>query len=434
MRQYTVLHTQGPPPPPEPDDTEPTLDRQQELREACAKNREQRKAPYTGVHVQTKGELLWIMREQGWSGEQTALDSQQPNFNHAIFASANLRGVKLANAKLRNAYFAQTDLTEAELVWADLTLAYMHSAVLSGAHLERSSLRHAQLNHVTIEGASLSGADMRDAEVRSAKLHGSILALVNLAGASLSYADLSSSSLSHADLRGTDLEGANLRGASLRGVRMNEETVLTGVALDERTRVVDVVWDGAPLTRVTWEHMSKLGDEIAPGQLIKPDGKPKSKSERTGEYEEAVRANRQLATALQGQGLNEHADRFAYRAQVCQLRLLRLQRNYLRYLGSLFLGLISGYGYRPLRSFATYLLVVTLFGLAYWALGVQTGHLLTWNEAGVVSLTAFHGRGFFATAFQPGDPQAALAALEAVIGLLIEITFIATFTQRFFAR
>ncbi len=27
-----------------------------------------------------------------------------------------------------------------------------------------------------------------------------------------------------------------------------------------------------------------------------------------------------------------------------------------------------------------------------------------------------------------------MAALEAIIGLLIEITFIATFTQRFFAR
>ncbi len=44
----------------------------------------------------------------------------------------------------------------------------------------------------------------------------------------------------------------------------------------------------------------------------------------------------------------------------------------------------------------------------------------------------FHGCGFFATAFQPGDPQAGLAALEAVFGLLIEISFIATFTQRFF--
>jgi hypothetical protein len=50
----------------------------------------------------------------------------------------------------------------------------------------------------------------------------------------------------------------------------------------------------------------------------------------------------------------------------------------------------------------------------------------------VVRLTAFHGRRFFATTFQPGDPLAALAAIEGVTGLLIEISFIATFTQRFF--
>jgi hypothetical protein len=117
-----------------------------------------------------------------------------------------------------------------------------------------------------------------------------------------------------------------------------------------------------------------------------------------------------------------------------QRQVLLHQGHWGRTLGSWLLDLISGYGYKPMRSVITYLLVVSLFGLAYWSIGVATGHTLTWNEAGVVSLTAFHGRGFFATAFAPGDPQAALAAIEAVIGLLIEITFIATFTQRFFAR
>jgi hypothetical protein len=61
-----------------------------------------------------------------------------------------------------------------------------------------------------------------------------------------------------------------------------------------------------------------------------------------------------------------------------------------------------------------------------------------WNEAIVISMTAFHGRGFFQTAFQPGDLQVAVAAVGAfmglLIGLLIEIVLIATFTQRFFAR
>jgi hypothetical protein len=59
---------------------------------------------------------------------------------------------------------------------------------------------------------------------------------------------------------------------------------------------------------------------------------------------------------------------------------------------------------------------------------------LQWYEALVVSLTAFHGRGFFSEQFSPGDPQSFVAAIEAAIGLLIEVCFIATFTQKFFGK
>jgi hypothetical protein len=117
-----------------------------------------------------------------------------------------------------------------------------------------------------------------------------------------------------------------------------------------------------------------------------------------------------------------------------QLRVLRREHHLLRYLGSQLLNLISGFGYRPLRSFITYALVVLGFAAAYFTLGGTNGQPHSWNEAIVVSMTAFHGRGFFAAVFQPGDLQAAVAAIEAFIGLLIEIVLIATFTQRFFAR
>jgi hypothetical protein len=93
---------------------------------------------------------------------------------------------------------------------------------------------------------------------------------------------------------------------------------------------------------------------------------------------------------------------------------------------------VAGYGYRPGRTILWCLAVVGGFALAYFALGPASVIHLSWNEALVVSLTAFHGRGFFATTFQPGDPPAALVAEEAVIGLLIEISFIVTLTQRFF--
>ena len=50
-------------------------------------------------------------------------------------------------------------------------------------------------------------------------------------------------------------------------------------------------------------------------------------------------------------------------------------------------------------------------------------------------MTSFHGRGF-----TPGEniglsnPLTILAAIEALVGLIIEVTLIATLTQRFFKR
>ena len=52
----------------------------------------------------------------------------------------------------------------------------------------------------------------------------------------------------------------------------------------------------------------------------------------------------------------------------------------------------------------------------------------------VVSITTFHGRGFFQPSSHPAKRWRFWRRLRQLIGLLIEITFIATFTQRFFAR
>jgi hypothetical protein len=81
-----------------------------------------------------------------------------------------------------------------------------------------------------------------------------------------------------------------------------------------------------------------------------------------------------------------------------------------------------------------YLLMIIGFAAAYHFFG---GLSFYPPDAFVYSLTSFHGRGFF-----PGlqnnhslhDPLIVLAALEAVIGLIIEASFIATFTQRYFGR
>jgi hypothetical protein len=49
------------------DDSEPSLERQEELRRVSAANRKARKAPYEGVKIETAGELFWITSRSGWT-------------------------------------------------------------------------------------------------------------------------------------------------------------------------------------------------------------------------------------------------------------------------------------------------------------------------------------------------------------------------------
>jgi hypothetical protein len=113
------------------------------------------------------------------------------------------------------------------------------------------------------------------------------------------------------------------------------------------------------------------------------------------------------------------------------------------YLGSLLLDGLAGYGFRPGRSILVYLAVIVWFanlyalaaqGLLTFGLAPSQLTALPWYEALVLSVSSFHGRGFFQPLQSLGDPVAILAAIEAVFGLVIEVSFIATFTQRFFAR
>jgi hypothetical protein len=155
----------------------------------------------------------------------------------------------------------------------------------------------------------------------------------------------------------------------------------------------------------------------------------------------AARSYRNLSIALRAQGLFIPASNYRLREQVLERKASFWAGNLLGWAFSWLLNLVAGYGERPIRSFIAYLLVIFGFAAAFVALGtgmIGIGGHDTINSpvsALVFSVTSFHGRGFF-----PGgglaldDPITILAAIEATMGLFIEITFIATFTQRFFAR
>jgi len=209
----------------------------------------------------------------------------------------------------------------------------------------------------------------------------------------------------------------------LKGVHFGNEK--SGFVL-----LAGVRWSDVDLSVVDWTQMNILGDEYQARRREKENGEAKDSTTRLEEYRTAVRANRQLAVALQGEGLNEEAARFAYRAQRLQRVVLRRQSKLGQYLFSLFLDLLVGYGYRPGRTVSWYLAIIFGFAIVY----LQFGHLPP-LEAFIFSMTSFHGRGFFpANTLLLNDARVIFAAFEAVIGLLIEASLIATFTQRFFGK
>ncbi|MBV9229673.1 MAG: pentapeptide repeat-containing protein, partial [Chloroflexi bacterium] len=354
--------------------------------------------------------------------------------------------------------FKEVKLNRADVEWLLATHENEQGPVNWSDERQRDrqglDLRGAYLNDIDLQGlplARLQGG-IAGNDWTSALPEQRLMAAVHLERAMLTYAHLEGSILTHAHLQGTKLSGAHLESvdafgahfegsspANLRGAYFDASTKLDQATIsnDKRIgiRLLDVHWGNVNLTGLDWPSVRTLYSEHLAQSKIAPDGSIKDRAKRDREYQEAVQAYRQLSVVLQQQGLNEDAARFAYRGQNMQRVVLWRQRKVGQYLFSWFLYLIAGYGYQPGRSFLAYLLVISGFATAYYFLGHTVGPALSPLGAFVFSMTSFHGRGFF-----PGnnisldDPLTVLAALEALVGLIIEVTFIATLTQRFFNR
>jgi len=318
---------------------------------------------------------------------------------------------------LRGADLSQEDLRGLPLACMQGGLEWI-KAPEEQRNMAAARMKEANLGRAQLQGANLTRAQLQGASLMRAQLQGASLHRAQLQKANLHRAQLQKASLSVAQLQGANLHGAQLDGANLKEVTLTDEKY--GPAL-----LADVRWGEINLAVVDWTPVKMLGDEFKARQ---------EKLRGLDNYEQAVRANRQLGVILRGQGLNEVADRFAYRAQVLQRKVFWWQKKIGQYLFSLFLALLAGYGYKPWRAFLAYLLVITVFATAYFALGQTVRPALSPLGSFVFSMTSFHGRGFFPGGIALDDPLTVLAALEAFVGLLIEVTFIATLTQRLFSK
>ena len=380
-------------------------------------------------------------------------DLSAAHLEQAIFRAASLERADLTGAYLEQAVFREAHLEGAVLIEARLELAY-----LSAAHLEGAHLNQARLSGATLHEAHLEGADLPDAHLEGKVYAGDDADWLRVRQVSPDFPQ----ALPAADLREAFLNSVTM----LRNVTFAAPSAAEASAVSAGPRVADVRWGDVNLALIDWfpliEHGVILGDEREardwqPEPYVEQEDDATQSEEARLDAESAhaerqrrqgfsvwaaaARANRQFATALRDQGMSDEADYFSYRAQVMQRAMWRRRRKWGRWLFSGFLDLLAGYGYKAERSLRTYLLVLAVFTALYllasagwltFGLPRTTVHPLQWYEAVVLSVSSFHGRGFFQPLRSPSDPIAILAAIEAVCGLVIEISFIATFTQRYF--
>ncbi|EFH80954.1 pentapeptide repeat-containing protein [Ktedonobacter racemifer] len=344
---------------------------------------------------------------------------EQANLARAYLERAFLARAFLKNANLNEANMAKADLSEAYLQNANLVAARLEGAYLNGAHLAKADLSAARLEKAYLSAAYLEQANLSVAHLEEGYLNGAHLQKANLSGAHLEGAYLNEAFLEGATLYKAHLERTFLYKAHLEGVKLSGshgvDTQLKNVSQSGEPHIgpslADTQWGNVNLAIVQWIQIDMLGDEYEARQTLHA-GKRKDKVTRLEEYEAAVRANRQLAVALRAQGLDEEAARFAYRAQILQRIVLRLQGKLGSYLFSTCLDLLAGYGYKPGRSLLAYLIVIFCFTCLY--LFIPSAHL-SWDEALVLSVVSFHGRGFLLPNMSLGDAFARLAAIEAVL-------------------
>jgi hypothetical protein len=300
---------------------------------------------------------------------------------------------------------------------------------------------------IGIVGLNLSDADMGYASLRRARLP-----LADLRRAALRRAWLIGADLRGADLRGADLRGAHLTNANLMGARFSRETLLSGATLGGAI-LVDVDWGGVSFSGLDWDHYLD-GDtgtdrwcqaEIESHQtayhgiwsayieaialdwmLRKQQDLPSLPKDQPEASELARRTYAQLSPEFSQRGMTDLSEKSSYLAKQQASRTLR---PWSRRLGHRALGYLCGWGYRPGRTVLWWVLINLLFtGIYVFEVHAYVHHPI---EALALSITSFHGRGLAVEPSSNGTTIVVLSAIEAVVGLVIEAAFVATFVRRF---
>ncbi len=315
--------------------------------------------------------MYWERQGQPWR-TQPEIDTERQKYlerrRHRLFKEnklvAPLKDVQLSRADIEW-LLATHEHGRGPVDWSD-----PEQRTRKGLHLCRADLRKVDLSKLPLANADLSDAHLEGAMLSSAHLENANLAYTHLENANLSHAHLEHALLVEAHLEGGNLIGSHLegamlmyaylQGADLTTCFLGAQTNLNGVTLFSQEMggviLADVHWGDVNLAVVDWSVLSILGDERVAQQQQDTDRTPYAKILLVEFLKRATRAYRQLSVVLRNQGFNEEAASFAYRAQLMQRKVFWYTRKAGRYLISLFLDLLAGYGFKPWRSFLAYLI------------------------------------------------------------------------------
>jgi uncharacterized protein YjbI with pentapeptide repeats len=376
------------------------------LRESVQRNLANGKPPYDGTKIESRNELIWVMRENKWSGDpELPGDCERPNLAGADMENARLQRADLEGANLRRARLTSADMTGAKMGSVDFRLGLAPFALFRLTEVRGGRLDRAEFNLADFYRANLFGARFREAK---------------LVGATMNSANLS-----FANLHGADCREADLSGSDVRGAKVDAATSFIDVSLSRDTRLGDIVWFGTPLTQVRWEQARTLGDELDIAGTVG--------EERARAYRDATRAYRGMWTTLRQQGLYSAASKYRLREKRLERRFMRERGQLLSYLSSLRADVVAGYGEQPWKAFFAFLLVIAFYGFLYFAATNVAGFADVANgsrklsiiDSMLLSLTIFQGH-----AQTMGTLVTVLGATETILGGYILLAFTVLNTRR----
>ena len=327
-------------------------------------------SPASGAEI---WQVYWKKQGQPWRSEPPVDEERQQRLSLCVHGAIDIEQGKYPFRDMR--------LGRADVEWLLAAVEQRSAQESIGGGNDRKP------PGLDVRGADLSGVDLSHLplvrlhaglsleEGRHATVEQSRQAAANLAKADLSHAQLQGAQLSWAALDEAVLVEAHLEGADL-GKATLKRAILAGTHLE-----------GVDLTRAQMEGSTLLEAHLE-GAFLQ-------------------------GASLEGANL-----------------------SYGPYIFSCLLDVLAGYGYKPGRTLIAYLVTILSFAIIYEVLGHLAGYQPAMSPlyALVVSIISSHGRGFFPGGFLPTLPMAVCAACEAIIGLTIEISFIATFTQRYYGK